>query len=70
MGDSIVVISRRLSGHESVVDGATATRCLVDIPGRTGGRYVAIAILRAVSLEPSPILRGITEVYFSGTQTP
>jgi hypothetical protein len=30
---------------------------------------VAIAILRAVSLEPSPILRGTAEVYFSGTQS-
>jgi len=36
---------------------------------RTGGRYVAIAILRAVDLRPSPILRGTDEVYFSGTQT-
>jgi hypothetical protein len=29
------------------------------IPGRTGGRYVAVAILRAVDLEPSPILRAL-----------
>src|SRR5215218_5693183 len=36
---------------------------------RAGGRYVAIAILRAVDLRPSPILRGTDEVYFSGTQT-
>jgi hypothetical protein len=27
-------------------------------------------LIRAVSLEPSPILRGTDEVYFSGTQTP
>jgi hypothetical protein len=39
-----------------------------DIP-RTGGRYVAVAMLRAVNLNPSPILRGAAEVYFSATQT-
>ena len=30
---------------------------------------MAVAILKAVNLEPSPILRGTAEVYFSGTQT-
>jgi len=39
-------------------------------PGEDRGRYVAIAILRAVSLGPSPTLRDTDEVYFSGTQTP
>jgi hypothetical protein len=41
---------------------------LWDIP-RTGRRYVAVAMLWAVDLEPSPNLWGTTGVYFSGTQS-